>query len=64
MSPARIPDDDSLRAPLFSTMLGLHKIPASPRQEPPDPAPADGHETELRPHLFTKVCHPFEEDGR
>lgn len=64
MSPARIPDDDSLRAPLFSTMLGLHKSPASPRQEPPDLASASGQETELRPHLFTNVCHPFEEDRR
>lgn len=64
MSPARIPDDDSLRAPLFSTMLGLHKSPASPRQEPPDLAPASGHETELRPRLFTEARYPFEEDGR
>lgn len=64
MSPARIPDDDSLRAPLFSTMLPRHKSPASPRQEPPDPASAGGQEIEFRPHLFTKVSHSFEEDGR
>jgi hypothetical protein len=73
MSPARIPDDDSLRAPLFPIVVGPPKCPApmqerpkcpAPKEEPSKSAPASGKGNELRPRQSTEAPHPFEEDGR
>jgi len=61
MSPVRIPDDDSLRAPSFAIPHGPPKSPDPVRKEPP---PFEAERPELHLHLLTEVRYPLEEDGR
>jgi hypothetical protein len=62
MSPARIPDDDSLRAPLFSTLRRPPKNPSSPRQEHPKSAPPSDKESEIPPRASRRLDTEGKED--
>jgi hypothetical protein len=63
MSPARIPDDDSLRAPPFPPRRRPAKTPAGPQQEPSKSPPAGGERIEGRPSPLAEVRNPIEEEN-